>query len=52
MADEHTENSGEQTEVGEPEAPETTEAPEYLADNLAAVHKLGVLKDVARAETS
>ena len=31
---------------------ETTEAPEYLADNLAAVHKLGVLKDVARVETS
>jgi 2-oxoglutarate/2-oxoacid ferredoxin oxidoreductase subunit beta len=25
---------------------ETTEAPDYLEDNLAAVHKLGVLKDV------
>ena len=29
---------------------ETTEAPEYLADNLAAVHQIGVLKDVARAD--
>jgi 2-oxoglutarate/2-oxoacid ferredoxin oxidoreductase subunit beta len=27
---------------------ETTEAPEYLGDNLAAVHKGGVLKDVTR----
>ena len=29
---------------------ETNEAPEYLADNLAAVHQIGVLKDVARAD--
>jgi 2-oxoglutarate/2-oxoacid ferredoxin oxidoreductase subunit beta len=28
---------------------ETAEAPEYLGDNLAAVHKAGVLKDVTRA---
>ena len=28
---------------------ETGEAPEYLADNLAAVHQIGVLKDIARA---
>ena len=25
---------------------ETAEAPDYLTDNLAAVHSLGVLKDV------
>lgn len=28
---------------------DTAEAPEYLGDNLAAVHKIGVLKDVTRA---
>jgi 2-oxoglutarate ferredoxin oxidoreductase subunit beta len=29
---------------------ETAEAPEYLADNLAAVHQIGVLKDVTRTD--
>jgi hypothetical protein len=28
---------------------ETQEAPDYLAENLAAVHRVGVLKDVAGA---
>jgi 2-oxoglutarate ferredoxin oxidoreductase subunit beta len=30
---------------------ETAEAPDYLTDNLAAVHSLGVLKDVTTAAT-
>ncbi|MGZ4207588.1 MAG: 2-oxoacid:acceptor oxidoreductase family protein [Actinomycetota bacterium] len=28
---------------------ETTEAPEYLTGNLAAIHRIGVLKDIVRS---